>query len=46
VATEIVYDNDVACFEVWHEHLFDIGQEALTVYRTVEHAGCIDAINA
>ena len=32
-------------FEDWNEHLFDIGQEALAVDRTVEQAGCVDAID-
>lgn len=38
VAAEIVHDDDIARFQHRHELLLDIGAEALTIDRPVEHA--------
>jgi hypothetical protein len=46
VAAEIVHDDDVAGAERGHEALLDPGEEAGAVDRTIEHAGCLDAIVA
>ena len=35
VATEIVDDDDIAGSELWNECLFDIGQEAFAIDRSV-----------
>ena len=32
--------------ECWHQHLFDIGQKAFAVDRSVDHAGSVDAVMA
>ena len=34
---KIVHDHDVARLEGWNQHLFDIGQEGLTIHRPVQH---------
>ena len=39
VTAEIVDDDNVARLERWHQELFDIGQEAFAVDRSVDHAG-------
>ena len=46
MAAEIVDDDDVAGSERRHQHLFDIGQEAFAVDRSVDHARRFDAIVA
>jgi len=44
VAAEIVDDDDIAGFEGRNEHLFDIGEEAFAIDRSVNDAGRIDAV--
>lgn len=41
---EIVHDDDVAGLERWHQHLLDIGAEALTVDWPVDDARRGDAV--
>jgi len=41
---EIVHDDDVARLERWHQHLLDIGTEALTVDWPVDDARRGDAV--
>ena len=42
VAAEVVHDDGVAWAERRHQHLPDIGKEALTVDRAVDDHGCVD----
>src|SRR6185369_7020939 len=39
-------DDDVAGPEGWNEHLLDIGQEAVPVDRTIDHAWRFDPVPA
>ena len=38
VGGQIVHDDDVAWTQNWRQHLFDPGEEALSVHRTVPEA--------
>jgi hypothetical protein len=44
VTAEIVDDDNVAGPERRYQNLLDIGQEALTIDRPIDHAGRIDAV--
>ena len=44
VGAEIVHDDNVAGLERWHQHLLDIGTEALAVDRAVDDAGRSDPV--
>jgi hypothetical protein len=44
VTAEIVEDNDVAWSESWDEYLFDIGEEACAVDRSVDDTGSAEAV--
>ena len=44
--SEIVEHDDVVGLEGWDQKLLDIGEKALAVDRTVEHAGRVDAVVA
>ena len=46
MTAEIVDDDDVAGLERRHQNLLDIGQEAFTVDRPIDHARRIDAVAA
>jgi hypothetical protein len=46
VAAEIVDDDDIAWLERGDEHLLDIGEEAFTIDRSIEHARRVDAVDA
>jgi hypothetical protein len=46
VAAEIIDDDDVAWLKGRNQELLDIGQEALTIDRPVDHTGRIDAIRS
>jgi hypothetical protein len=35
----IVHDDDVTGLKSWHQTLFDIGQEHLSVHRSIDHEG-------
>lgn len=46
VASQIVHDDDIARGKRRDEGLFDIGTEADTIDRSVEHNRCIDPVMA
>src|SRR5213075_740728 len=46
VAAEIVDDHDISGLEGGHEHLLDIGKEALAIDRAVDDARRIDPVGA
>ncbi len=46
VAAEIVDDDDVTRLQGRNEELLDIGKEAAAVDRAVDHARCVDPIDA
>lgn len=42
---EIVHDDDVAGFQLRHQHLLDIDAEAFVIDRTIENEGGADTID-
>jgi len=44
VAAEIVHDDDVTGLQGWNENFRDVDREALTIDRTFEKSGGIDAV--